>query len=200
MAHYVVTISRQFASMGRTIGLKMASNLGIELYDRDIVKHTAERLGLEKGEVSHYDEKTGKRSFFLRDTYLFDFSVYDIHRNVFEVEKNIIQDFAKKESCIIVGRCADSILRDMPNVLNIFIYAPIEERLKNCVEQLGMDETSALEKIRKVDDARSAYRHMFCPECVSEFNDRHIMIDSSKFGVEGTANILTEIVKSSVGK
>jgi cytidylate kinase len=200
MAHYVVTISRQFASMGRTIGLKMASNLGIELYDRDIVKHTAERLGLEKGEVSHYDEKTGKRSFFLRDTYLFDFSVYDIHRNVFEVEKNIIQDFAKKESCIIVGRCADSILRDMPNVLNIFIYAPIEERLKNCVEQLGMDETSALEKIRKVDDARSAYRHKFCPECVSEFNDRHIMIDSSKFGVEGTANILTEIVKSSVGK
>lgn len=127
MAHYVVTISRQFASMGRTIGLKMASNLGIELYDRDIVKHTAERLGLEKGEVSHYDEKTGKRSFFLRDTYLFDFSVYDIHRNVFEVEKNIIQDFAKKESCIIVGRCADSILRDMPNVLNIFIYAPIGE-------------------------------------------------------------------------
>ena len=200
MAHYVVTISRQFASMGRTIGLKMASNLGIELYDRDIVKHTAERLGLEKGEVSHYDEKTGKRSFFLRDTYLFDFSVYDIHRNVFEVEKNIIQDFAKKESCIIVGRCADSILRDMTNVLNIFIYAPIEERLKNCVEQLGMDETSALEKIRKVDDARSAYRHKFCPECVSEFNDRHIMIDSSKFGVEGTANILTEIVKSSVGK
>lgn len=200
MAHYVVTISRQFASMGRTIGLKMASNLGIELYDRDIVKHTAERLGLEKGEVSHYDEKTGKRSFFLRNTYLFDFSVYDIHRNVFEVEKNIIQDFAKKESCIIVGRCADSILRDMPNVLNIFIYAPIEERLKNCVEQLGMDETSALEKIRKVDDARSAYRHKFCPECVSEFNDRHIMIDSSKFGVEGTANILTEIVKSSVGK
>lgn len=200
MAHYVVTISRQFASLGRTIGLKMASNLGIELYDRDIVKHTAERLGLEKGEVSHYDEKTGKRSFFLRNTYLFDFSVYDIHRNVFEVEKNIIQDFAKKESCIIVGRCADSILRDMPNVLNIFIYAPIEERLKNCVEQLGMDETSALEKIRKVDDARSAYRHKFCPECVSEFNDRHIMIDSSKFGVEGTANILTEIVKSSVGK
>ena len=200
MAHYVVTISRQFASLGRTIGLKMASNLGIELYDRDIVKHTAERLGLEKGEVSHYDEKTGKRSFFLRNTYLFDFSVYDIHRNVFEVEKNIIQDFAKKESCIIVGRCADSILRDMPNVLNIFIYAPIEERLKNCVEQLGMDETSALEKIKKVDDARSAYRHKFCPECVSEFNDRHIMIDSSKFGVEGTANILTEIVKSSVGK
>ena len=200
MAHYVVTISRQFASLGRTSGLKMASNLGIELYDRDIVKHTAERLGLEKGEVSHYDEKTGKRSFFLRNTYLFDFSVYDIHRNVFEVEKNIIQDFAKKESCIIVGRCADSILRDMPNVLNIFIYAPIEERLKNCVEQLGMDETSALEKIRKVDDARSAYRHKFCPECVSEFNDRHIMIDSSKFGVEGTANILTEIVKSSVGK
>ena len=119
MSHYVVTISRQFAAMGRTIGLKMASNLGIELLDRDIVKEAAKRLGLQKGEVSHYDENPGRQSFFLRKTYLFDFSVYSIHNNVFEVQKNIIQDYADKESCIIVGRCADSILRDRKNILNI---------------------------------------------------------------------------------
>lgn len=66
MSHYVVTISRQFAAMGRTIGLKMASNLGIELLDRDIVKEAAKRLGLQKGEISHYDENPGRQSFFLR--------------------------------------------------------------------------------------------------------------------------------------
>lgn|SRR5574344_99416 len=200
MSQYVVTISRQFASMGRTIGLKMASNLGIELLDRDIVKEAAKRLGLGKGEISHYDENPGHDSFFLRKTYLFDFSVYNVHNNVFEVQKNIIQDYAQKESCIIVGRCADSILREHANVLNICIYAPFEARLHNCVTELGMDEQSAIEKIKNVDAARNAYRHKYCPECTSDFDDRHLMIDSSKFGIDATAQILTDIVKNTVAK
>lgn len=200
MSHYVVTISRQFAAMGRTIGLKMASNLGVELLDRDIVKEAAKRLGLQKGEVSHYDENPGRQSFFLRKTYLFDFSVYSIHNNVFEVQKNIIQDYADKESCIIVGRCADSILRDRKNILNICIYAPLEARLQNCVKELGMDEDKALEQIKTVDEARAAYRRKHCPECTSEFDDRHLMIDSSRFGIEKTSEILTDIVKNTVAK
>ena len=149
MSNYVITISRQFASMGRTIGLKMASNLNIELLDRDIVKEASKRLGLPKGEISHYDENPGRDSFFLRKTYLFDFSVYNIHNNVFEVQKNIIKDYAEKESCIIVGRCADSILRDHKNVLNICIYAPFEARLQNCINNLAMDEKTALESLRE---------------------------------------------------
>lgn len=200
MSQYVVTISRQFASMGRTIGLKMASNLGIELLDRDIVREASKRLGLAKGEISNYDETPAPKSFFLRKTYLFDFSVYSIHNNVFEVQKNIIEDYANKESCIIVGRCGDSILRDHTNVLNICIYAPFEARLHNCVTELGMTEQAAIEQIKKVDAARSAYRSKHCPECTSEFDDRHIMIDSSKFGIDTTAQILTDIVKNTVAK
>ena len=112
MSDYVVTISRQFASMGRTIGLKMAENLGIELYDRDIVKEAARRMAMSKDEISYYDETPGKDSFFFRRNKLFDFSVYSIHDDVFETQKNIILDFANKGSCIIVGRCADYILKD----------------------------------------------------------------------------------------
>ena len=195
MSNYVVTITRQFASMGRTIGLKMASNLNIELLDRDIVKEAAKRLGLGKGEISHYDETPGKDSFFLRKTYLFDFSVYNLHDNVFKIQKNIIEDYANKESCIIVGRCADSILAHRDNVLNICIYAPFEARLENCITKLNMDKKSALEKIKQVDAARGAYRKRYCPDCVTEYDDRHIMIDSSYFGIEKTASILTNIVK-----
>ncbi|MGN1281420.1 MAG: AAA family ATPase [Succinivibrio sp.] len=198
MSHYVVTISRQFASMGRTIGLKMASNLGIELLDRDIVKEAAKRMGFDKGELSHYDETPGHQSFFLRKTYLFDFSVYSIHNNVFEVQKSIIEDYADKGSCIIVGRCADSILKNRKNVLNICIYAPLEARLHNCVNELNMDEDSALEQIKSVDAARNAYRLKHCPECKSEYDDRHLMIDSSRFGIEKTAQLLTDIVKNTV--
>ena len=105
MSNYVITISRQFASMGRTIGLKMASNLNIELLDRDIVKEASKRLGLPKGEISHYDENPGRDSFFLRKTYLFDFSVYNIHNNVFEVQKNIIanNNLANEERMAVIN-------------------------------------------------------------------------------------------------
>lgn len=111
----------------------------------------------------------------------FRFLFYCIHNNVFEVQKNIFQDYANKESCIIVGRCADSILRYKKDVLNICIYAPFEARLHNCVTELGMDEKSAVEKIKKVDEARSAHRKKYSPDCKSEFDDRNLMIDSSYF-------------------
>lgn len=111
------------------------------------------------------------------------------------MQKNTIQDYANKESCIIVGRCADSILRDRKDVLNICIYAPFEARLHNCVTELGKDKKRADEKINKVDEAHSAYRKKYCADCKSEFDDRNLMIDSSYFGIDKTAEILTNIVK-----
>lgn len=91
-------------------------------------------------------------------------------------------------------------MRDRKNILNICIYAPLEARLQNCINELGMNEDKALEQIKTVDDARAAYRRKHCPECTSEFDDRHLMIDSSRFGIEKTAEILTDIVKNTVAK
>ena len=200
MSDYVVTISRQFASMGRTIGLLMAENLGIELYDRDIVKEAARRMAMSKDEISHYDEAPGKDSFFFRRNKLFDFSVYSMHDNVFETQKNIILDFANKGSCIIVGRCADYILKDKKNVLNIEIYAPFEQRIINCINELYMTEAEAIERIKKVDECRKAYKNKYCKNMDSVFGLSHIMIDSSRFGIEKTVQLLTEIVKNTVAK
>ena len=194
MQKYVITISRQCGSLGRTIAAELSKILEVEYWDRDIVEETAKRMGESVSVISDEEEKA-KETFFLRKKYKMSMATYSISDEIFEVEKNIIQDIAKKESCIIVGRCGDSILQDVPNHLSVYIYAPYESRLRNCIDTLEMDEKSAQKMIREVDLARSYYQKKYCPEVKSVFEHKDIMIDSSKFGVEGTARIIAEIAK-----
>lgn len=198
MEKYVVTISRQFASMGRTIAKAMSEELGINFYDRDIVEETAARMGQTVTEISNIEEKGG--SIFANRRFPLGMGLVSMQQETFEVQSNIIKDLADKESCIIVGRCADSILRDVPRCLNIYVYAPYEERLKNCTERLGMDLKMAKTMIRDVDKAREVYRLRYCEGVKSVFDLRNIMIDSSKFGPEKTAKILCGIVRNVFGE
>lgn len=194
MEKYVVTISRQFGSMGRTIAECLAGKLGIEYLDRDIVEATARRMGQSVKAVSDAEENVP--SFFLRKKYPFKMGIYSITDEIFQVQKNIILDEAKKRSCIIVGRCSDSILKDCENHLNVYIYAPYEARLYNCTHELMMDEKTARKMIKEVDAARTNYQRKYCPEVTSVFDHKDLMIDSSRFGVEGTAELLAGIIRA----
>lgn len=196
MDKYVITISRQFASLGRTIGQHMARELGIGFYDRDIVEETARRMNLPIPEVSKVEEKAG--SIWENRKYPLGMGLVSMKQEIFAVQSNIIRDLAQKESCIIVGRCADSILRDYDRVVNIYVYAPYQERLKNCVESLGMDEKTAKNMIREVDKARELYRMRYCEGVKEVFDHRDIMIDSSRFGAEKTASILCAMVREAL--
>ncbi len=193
MEQYVITISRQFGSMGRTIAQHLSEELGIEFYDRDIVEATAKRMGQSVKAISNAEESAG--SFFLRKKYPFKMGIYSISDEIYAVQKNIIRDMAQKQSCIIVGRCADSILQDMPNHLNVYIYAPFEARLYNCTHDLMMDEGTARKMIKEVDAARTNYQRKYCPEVKSVFDHKDLMIDSSKFGIDGTVKLLSGIVR-----
>mgnify|MGYP000348566755 FL=1 len=193
MEQYVITISRQFGSMGRTIAQHLSEELGIEFYDRDIVEATAKRMGQSVKAISNAEESAG--SFFLRKKYPFKMGIYSISDEIYAVQKNIIRDMAQKQSCIIVGRCADSILQDMPNHLNVYIYAPFEARLYNCTHDLMMDESTARKMIKEVDTARTNYQRKYCPEVKSVFDHKDLMIDSSKFGIDGTVKLLSGIVR-----
>lgn len=193
--HYVITVSRQFASMGRTIAKEMSKRLNINFMDRDIVAETAKRMGLSVKSVSHHDETVPTGGFFMRHSYLFHLDVYNINREIFEVQKSVIRDFASSQSCIIVGRCADSILADMDNVFNVFVYAPFDKRLDNCVNQLMMPRETAAETIKRVDKAREAFRKAYEPEISSELTHRHLLIDSSKFTIPDCADILCDCAR-----
>lgn len=194
MSKYTITISRQFASMGRTIGQCLSKQLGIELLDRDIVALAAQRTGLSKKEVSDHDE-TAPHGFFMREKYFFNLGVYGMSDEIYQVQQSIILDFADKASCIIVGRNADYILRDRPNVLNVHIYAPFEKRLENCIKNLNMDEKTAIESIKEVDAARLRYRRLHCPKGTDEYSYRNLMLDSSKYSIEDCADIIAHCAK-----
>lgn len=194
MEKYVVTISRQFASMGRTIAQRMSQKLGIEFYDRDIVEEAAKRMGQDIHSISDVEENGG--NIFARRRFPLGMGLISIQNETFHTQSEIIKDLAAKEkpSCIIVGRCADFVLRDHPRVLNIYLYAPYEARLKNCVESLGMDEKTGKQLIAQVDRARETYRLRYSDGVRTVLDHRDILIDTSRFGPEKTADILCDIV------
>ena len=118
---------------------------------------------------------------------------------IYNVQKQVIREMAEKESCIIVGRCADYIFRDHRNVLNIYIYAPVDARYKNCVEVLKMKPEEATKMIYKVDKARTVYHKRYAKYALGDPDSKQIMIDPSMLGVRGTAEILAEIVQKRFG-
>ena len=193
MKQYVVTISRQFGSMGRTIAQLMAWDLGVNFYDRDIVEETAKRMGLPISVISAKEENAN--SVYFKRQYPLGMGLSNMQDEIFSIQKNIIEDLAKKESCIIVGRCADSILADMENRLSVYIYAPYEKRFANCTKILKMEEKVARRMIREEDRSRELYHRRYCPEYTDPFSNRDLLIDSSRFGIEKTAEMLSEIVR-----
>lgn len=194
---FVVTITRQFGSLGRPIAREMSQLLGIEYYDRDIVEETSKKMNLPVSKISEHEEKYHSNLFSM----ILPLGSDNATRQdeIFEVQKGIIRDLAARESCIIVGRCADYIFRDNPDALNIYIYAPIEARYKNCVETLKMEPDEATKMIYKVDRARCSYHKRYAKYAPGELDSKQIMIDSSMLGVDGTAEVLADIVRKRFG-
>ena len=176
MKQYVVTISRQFGSMGRMIAQQLSRELGVEFYDRDIVEENA-------------------KSVYFKQQYPLGMGMANMRDEIFLIQKNIIRDLAKKDSCIIVGRCADSILMDMENHLNVYIYAPMDARIRNAKEIAKMDEKTAKKMIREIDRSRELYHRRYCPEYVDASTNKDIMLDSSRFGADGTVRLLAGLVR-----
>lgn len=192
MEKFTITITREFGSLGRSIARELSRILGVEFYDRDIVEEVANKLNLPVSTVSNEEEKS-RQSFFPR---MFPLGTDEEYMQdiIFDVQKGIILDLAKKSSCILVGRCSDFLLEKQKNNINIFIYASYEKRLENCVETLGMTEGEAKKMILSVDKARNAYHKKYAGYLPGDPEHKQLMIDSSLLGVTGTAKLIAQIV------
>lgn len=201
MMHYIVTIQRQFGSMGRPIAKKMAELLGISFYDRDIVEAAAKKLDIPVSVVREEEERAQSitPNPFVRMCFPLDDGTSDTQDDIFAAQKNVIRSIASQESCIIVGRCADFILSDMPDSCHIFIYAPYKVRVFNSVHSLGMSEKEARHMIHEVDKARRSYHMRYAGYAPSDPRFKDILIDSSFLGVDGTAEFLAEGIRKKFG-
>ena len=201
MEKYVVTITRQFGSLGRPIARKMSELLGVEYYDRDIVDQAAQKLKLPVSLVNEQEEKAVKqvKNPFSRMMFPLGKGTSNTQDVIFEAQENIIKFLAERESCIIVGRCSDFILSDVENAIHIYIYASYEARLKHCIEDLHMEESEARSMMKSVDEARNSYHMQYAGYLPDDRRHKDILIDSSLFGVDGTAEFLAEAVQKKFG-
>lgn len=190
---FAITISRQFGSLGRPIAKRMAEILDVDFYDRNIVEKASKELKLPTSIVKE-NEESAKNGFFSMKFPL-GMSTTIMQNEIFHVQKGIILETAARESAIFVGRCSEYILRNHDNCFRIYIYAPYEERVKNCVEILKMDEEIAIKTISEVDKARAAYHKAYTGYLPDDYLHQDIMIDSSNCGIEGTAEILCDMFK-----
>lgn len=194
LENYAVTISRQFGSLGRPIAKRMSELLGIEYYDRDIVEEIAGKAGLSVSEIAEGEEYSSPE--YTRMMFPLGQRSEEAQDELFEVQKTIIEERAKEESAIFVGRCSDYILRNAENHFSIFIYAPYEKRKENCITEFHMTEEEAEKMIAAVDEARKSYGFNYAKVYSENVEYKDILIDSSLFGsVEATAEVLAAMVR-----
>ena len=188
MKNRVITISREFGSGGRTIGKKVAENLGIPCYDRELIHKIAQ----ESGFAEEYIQDAGEYSpgGFLASA-LSNRSFGPTNEDyLWEIQWKIITELAEKESCVIVGRCADYILRDKADCLTAFIHASMDYRADRIVRVYGEREVSPQERLRDKDKRRAAYHRFYTDMKWGDAKNYQITLDSGKLGIEQCVKIL----------
>lgn len=193
---YIITINRQFGSLGRPIAQRAAEILGIGFYDRDIVEQAAKVSGIRVHDTSKLDETLAN----LRGMeHPLGIGVRETQIRIFEEERQFILDKASEESAIFVGRCSDNILKSEKRLLRIFIYAPYQERLKNCTDSLHMPLKEAIRMIHATDKERDRYHKEYAGYLPNDSNHCDLQLNSAFFGIEGTAKLISDIAKEKFG-
>lgn len=189
----IITIGRQFGSGGRFIGRKLAEELNIPFYDSELLAKAAKESGLSEAVLDNYDER--KDSFFsgvMPYSYGIDLS---LGQKVFLAQFDAIKHIAAEGSCIIVGRCADYVLRENPNVASIYISAPLDYRKERVIKYYGVKENKARDTIIRMDKKRASYYNYYTDQKWGRARYYDLCIDAS-IGIDETAEVIKHFVKT----
>lgn len=197
----VITIGRQYGSAGYEIGKKLASDLGVNLYDKEMLKRAAKETGLCEELFETHDEKPTNSFLYslVMDTYSLGFSSgtyadMPINHKVFLAQFDTIKKIAEEESCVMVGRCADYALEDFDNVINIFIYADLDQRVRRVAREFGISDVKAKDIIVKNDKKRASYYNYYTNKDWGEAKGYDLCINSAKLGVDGAVELIKQYI------
>lgn len=194
MEKFVVTIGREFGSSGKEIGRELAWQLGVECYDRSMVEKAAEEAGIPPEEVAMADETVSSGANRMFTASGISLGMIMQADTAIAAQNRVIRQLAEKSSCVIIGRCADYVLRDHENCFNIFIYAPYEVRLHRIMDLYGFSAKQAERSVKRIDRQRHNYYKYVTGSNRGDRHGKQLMIDSSMLGQQGTADLLYEIV------
>lgn len=190
----VVTIGRRFCTGGSEIGKMVAEKLGVKCYDREIVEKAAEAVGVSMAEVVKNEESM--MNWLRTPISLFGQPELTLAEKIFAAESEIILDICSKEPCVIVGRCADYILKNRVKTLNVFITASLEKRIQTATEQHGIEDRVE-DRLKKYDQKRSRFYSANTNKEWGNIDNYDMCLDSGKLGYEMCANIIVKIVEMS---
>lgn len=178
--HIVITISREYASGGRYVGKLLADKLGINFYDKELITLAAKESGLSKKYIEEIDENSRRT---------------ENDDRIFIAESKVIKKIAKNESCVIVGRCADYVLKDNKDVLKVFLYSDEENKINRAVKYYGLDKNKASKIINKINKERKKHYKFYTNRNWKDFDNYDLIINVDSQGVEKTAEYISNYIK-----
>lgn len=201
--NYVISIGRQLGSGGREIGEKLANRLNIQFLDKRLIEMASEQSGLCTEFFEKADEKTSQGIigglFGMRFPFVTDGAISSMNclsnDALFKIQSDVIRQVANASSCLFVGRCSDYILRDHPRILNIFITACHQDRIKRLQDRHTINEEQAEAMIEKIDKKRADYYNYYTYKSWGTASSYHLCINSSVLGIDQTVDMLEQFVR-----
>ena len=191
MENRIITISREFGSGGRTIGKLVADKLGIHCYDAELIQRIVEKSGYDADYVKEKGEDVPGGWF---STFLADRTRGDTNQDkLWKYQTQVITELADRDSCVIVGRCADYILRARADCLTVFIHASLEKRTARIIQEYGAKEESAEKQVKDKDKRRTAYYQFYTDMKWGDAKNYDICLNSGDLGIEKCAEIIAQL-------
>lgn len=201
MKKRVITISRQCGSGGRYIGERLAEELGISCYDEKLMDMVAKESGFAPDFIEEKGERiTGSLLFNIASSLTYASNVFSgngmsLQDEIYFMQNRIIKELAEKEPCVIVGRCADYILREREDCLNVFIHADEASKLERAVKNYGMPEKDAAMILKKKDKARYNHYKYYTDEEWGMASNYDLCLNSGLFGIDGCVEIIRQVLE-----
>jgi cytidylate kinase len=201
MDDLVITIGREFGSGGRQVGEKLAEELGIAFYDKSLIHLAVAKSGLDPITIEKAEEEATSRFLFYLalggyvSSGVFSQVNVPISDQVYFAQSKAIEELASQGSCVIIGRCANYILRDRPRSVRVFVYGTVKDRLRRIVEEYGIPREEAESKMTKMDKGRANYYQHYTDEIWGNVRSYDLAINTSFTGIDGAVSLIRTLVK-----
>lgn len=191
MKKFIITISREFGCNAREVARKTAAELDVKFYDKDLVDMAADRAGISRDSFLDSEEMIDKNAERLIRSFSYGSSTQFYSDKAVKAQVDVIRDLANKRvPAIFFGRCADYVLREYPNHMNVFLYAPVEARIKHMSDAYGLSRLEAEKLIKRIDRQRHNYYKYVTGKNRGDRDNKHLMIDVSEYGTDLTAEMI----------
>ena len=196
----IITIGRQFGSCGKEVGIRVAKELGIPFYDKELLQEAAKKSGLCEKIFENFDERPKSLLYSIAmDSYMFSLpgagAGDSLEQQVYLATFDTIRHIAEKGPCVIIGRCADYALAENPNHLSLFIHAPMEARIQRVARRQKLTPEEARKTIIKTDKRRASYYEYYSSKKWGAVDSYDFCLDSSYLGLSGTVELIRAMVE-----